>query len=110
MPKIPLRVVTHFLSKLKRTSCGPDELPFWLFRVFAHDHAPAFTNMFYILQRQHKVPSSWMMADINPLPKESQLTTLTQRRSIYLTAVIMTLFQRLIYSYNFPVFAKIIAV
>ena len=97
MPEIPLRDVTHFLSKLKRTSCGPDELPFLLFRDFAHDHAPSYTNVFYISQRQHKVPSSWMMVDIKPLPKESPLTTFTQLRSIYLTAVIVRLFPRLIY-------------
>jgi len=35
IPKIPLHVVTHFLSKLKRTACGPDDLPYKLFREFA---------------------------------------------------------------------------
>ena len=31
IPEMPLHVVTHFLSKLKRTACGPDEIPYWLF-------------------------------------------------------------------------------
>ena len=26
IPEIPLHVVTHFLSKPKRTACGPNEL------------------------------------------------------------------------------------
>ena len=39
IPEIPLHVVTQLLSKLKRTACGPDELPYWLFKEFAHDLA-----------------------------------------------------------------------
>ena len=34
IPQIPLHVVTHFLSTLKRTACGPGELPYWLFLGF----------------------------------------------------------------------------
>ena len=93
IPKIPLQVVTSFLSRLKRTASGPDELPYWLFRDFAYDLAPAITDVFNSSLRQHKVPSSWKMADIKPLPKESPLTCCTQLRPISLTAVIMRLFE-----------------
>ena len=44
IPKIPLQVVTSFLSRLKRTASGPDELPYWLFRDFAYELAPASAN------------------------------------------------------------------
>ena len=100
IPEIPLHVVTHFLSKLKRTACGPDELPYWLFRDFAYDLAPAVTDVFNSSLRQHKVPSSWKIADITPLPKESPLTSCTQLRPISLTAVIMRLFERLVYRFE----------
>ena len=46
IPEIPLHVVIQFLSKVKRTSCGPDELPYWLFKEFSHDLAPVVTNVF----------------------------------------------------------------
>ena len=46
IPEMPLHVVTHFLSKLKRTACGSDEVPYWLFRDFAHDLAPAVADVF----------------------------------------------------------------
>ena len=100
IPKIPLKVVTSFLSRLKRTASGPDELPYWLFRDFAYDLAPAITDVFNSSLRQHKVPSSWKMADIKPLPKESPLTCCTQLRPISLTAVIMRLFERLVYRFE----------
>ncbi|XP_022809436.1 uncharacterized protein LOC111346415 [Stylophora pistillata] len=100
IPTIPLHVVTHFLSKLKRTACGPDELPYWLFREFAHDLAPVVTDVFNSSLQQHKVPSSWKMADIKPIPKESPLTCCTQLRPISLTAIIMRLFERLVYRFE----------
>ena len=100
IPEIPLHIVTQLLSKLKRTACGPDELPYWLFKEFAHDLAPVVTNVFNSSLRQHKVPSSWKMADIRPLPKESPLTCCTQLRPISLTAVIMRLFERLVYRFE----------
>ena len=40
------------------------------------------------------------MADIKPLPKESPLTCCTQLRPISLTAVIMRLFERLVYRFE----------
>ena len=100
IPEIPVHVVTQLLSKLKRTACGPDELPYWLFKEFAHDLAPVVTDVFNSSLRQHKVPSSWKMADIRPLPKESPLTCCTQLRPISLTAVIIRLFERLVYRFE----------
>ena len=70
------------------------------FRDFAHDLAPAVTDAFNSSLRQHKLPSSWKMADIRPLPKESPLTGCTQLRLISLTAVIMRLFERLVYKFE----------
>ena len=88
------------LIKLKRTACGPDELPYWLFTDFAHDLAPAVANVFDSSLRQHKVPSSWKIANIESLPKEPPLTSCTQLRPISLTAVIMRLFEQLVYRYE----------
>ena len=81
---------------LKRTACGQDELPYRFFRDFAHDLAPAFADVFNSSLQQHKVPSSWKMAQIKPLPKESPLTSCNQLRPISLIAVIMRLFDRLV--------------
>ena len=43
---------------------------------------------------------NWKMADIRPLPKESPFTCCTQLRPISLTAVIMILFERLVYRFE----------
>ena len=67
---------------------------------FAHDLAPAVADVFNSSLQQHKVPSSWKMAQIKPLPKESPLTSCNQLRPISLTFVIMRLFDRLVYRYE----------
>ena len=103
---MPLHVVTQFLSKLQRTACGPDELPYWLFRDFAHNLVPAVTSVFNSSLRQHKVPSSWKMADIKPLSKESPLTSCIQHRPISFTAVIMRLFESLVYRFELSSICK----
>ena len=71
-----------------------------LFRGFAHDLALVVTDVSNSSLRLHKVPSSWKMADIKPLPKESPLTSCSQLRPISLTAVIMRLFERLVYRFE----------
>ena len=71
-----------------------------LFRGFAHDLALVVTDVSNSSLRLHKVPSSWKMADIRPLPKESPLTSCSQLRPISLTAVIMRLFERLVYRFE----------
>ena len=36
--------VTGLLNKIKRTACGPDELPFWFWRDYAYDLALVITD------------------------------------------------------------------
>ena len=67
---------------------------------FAHDLAPAVADVFNSSLQQHKVPSSWKMAQIKPLPKESLLSSFNQLRPISLTVVIMRLFDQLVYRYE----------
>ena len=84
--------------------------PSWLFRDFAQDLAPAVNDVFNSSLQRHKVPSPWKMADINPLPKESPLTSCAPLRLISLTAVIMRLLNVWLMGLNFPVLAKIISI
>ena len=100
IPETQPHVVSQFLSKHKRTACGPDGLPYWLFRDFALVLAPVVADVFNSSLRQHKVSSFWKLADITPLPKESPLTSCSQLRPISLTAVIMRLFERLVYKHE----------
>ena len=45
-PTIKVHTVWKFLSTLKRTAPGPDELPFWIWRDYAYHLAPTITKVF----------------------------------------------------------------
>ena len=97
IPTLDVHTVRRFLTRLKRTTTGPDELPYWLWRDFAHHLAPAVTSVFNSSLKQQSVPLLWKLANISPIPKESPLTVCTQLRPISLTNIIMRLFERLVF-------------
>jgi hypothetical protein len=73
IPEVSSHTVCKFLLNLKRTTAGPDQLPFWLWKDFAFDLAPIITHLFNFSLRCQTVPNLWKMADITPLPKETTL-------------------------------------
>ena len=92
--------ICNFLLNLKRTTAGPDQLPFWLWRDFAFDLAPIISHILNCSLTCQTVPTLWKMADIMPLPKESPFRTCNQLRPISLTNVIMTLFERVVFRFE----------
>jgi hypothetical protein len=97
IPVIREHIVQKFLLNLKRTSSGPDELPFWLWRDFAYDLAPIITSVFNSSLKYQTVPLLWKMANILPIPKETPLDQSNQLRPISVTNVIMRLFEKIVY-------------
>ena len=97
IPALTVSCVTESLLKLKRTASGPDGIPYWIWKEFAYDLAPVVTHIFNCSLENHTVPDLWKLADITPLPKESNFKNCTQLRPISLTNVIMRVFERLVY-------------
>ena len=89
--------VTQALINIKRTTSGPDDLPYWLFRDFGYYLAPVITDVFNASLLQHTVPLLWKEANIRPVPKELPFTSCNQLRPISLRNIIMRLFERLVY-------------
>ena len=84
-------------TQIKRTASGPDGIPYWIWKEFAYNLAPVVTHIFNCSLENHTVPDLWKLADITPLPKESNFKNCTQLRPISLTNVIMRVFERLVY-------------
>ena len=97
VPSFTVHEVTQALINIKRTTSGPDDLPYWLFRDFGYHLAPVITDVFNASLLQHTVPLLWKEANIRPAPKELPFTSCNQLRPIYLTNIIMRLFERLVY-------------
>ena len=100
IPSLSIHTVQNLLQKQKRTASGPDDLPYWFWKAFATELAPAITDIFNTSLRVSKVPSVWKFANVLPLPKESSLESSNQLRPISLTNIIMRLFERCVHKFE----------
>ncbi len=97
IPMVDEYSVWTLLIRQKRTASGPDELPYWLWRDYAHHLAPVITKIFNLSSQNQEVPLQWKLANVSPIPKEEPLKTMNQLRPISITNVIMRIFERLVY-------------
>ena len=97
IPALTVSCVTESLLKLKSTASSPDGIPYWIWKEFAYDLASVVTHIFNCSLESHTVPNLWKLADITPLPKESNFENCTQLQTISLTNVIIRVFERLVY-------------
>jgi hypothetical protein len=70
IPSLSIYTVLHQLQTLKRTSSGPDDLPYWFWKEFALEMAPIITKMFNTSLKSSSVPEIWKQANVLPVPKE----------------------------------------
>ena len=97
IPKVDIQTVETFMMKQKRTSPGPDGLPYWLWKNYAHYLALVLTKVLNLSLHEQHVPSQWKLANISPIQKESTLSDCSQLRPISLTNIIMRLFEKIIF-------------
>ena len=109
VPELSVHTVCKLLLKQKRTTSGPDELPYWFCNTYAYDIAPVITTIFNKSIKLEIVPHEWKLANLLPIPKESLCTELNQLRPISLTNISVRLFERAIYTTELsPVMEKVI--
>mgnify|MGYP002803377516 CR=1 FL=1 len=100
VPTIDEETVLQFLLKQKRTASGPDKFPYWFWRDFAYYLAPVITKLFNQSLKNQVVPTSWKLADLTPIPKESPVTACTQLRPISITDIVRQLFEKIVFKRN----------
>ena len=74
-----------FLSTLKRTASGPDEVPFLIWRDYTYQLVPTITKVFNSSLMKQLVPCLWKLANITPIPKGTPFETCSQLRPISLS-------------------------
>ena len=83
------------LFRIKRTARGPDNITFWAWKKFSLELASAITHIYNTSLATRKIPARWKSANIGPIPKETNTTSLDQLRAISVTDMIIRLFERL---------------
>lgn len=89
--------VYNALKNIKKTSCGPDDLPWFVIKQNAHNFAEPLLHIFNRCLQTGTFPESWKLAKVTPLPKKSKIQFLNDLRPVSVTAVLSRVFERLVY-------------
>ena len=84
------------LRRLRDKSCGPDELPPWIFRSLSFAFSSALTFVFNKSVSSGIIPSSFKIANVVPIPKCKNPSGFDQFRPISLLPVLSKVLERLI--------------
>ena len=88
--------VNRLLSTLKRKSCGPDSLPYWIFRNSSLSLSPVITYLFNWSIRLAHVPLCLKKAIVTPIPKISRPTNVCDFRPISLLPILSKILEKLV--------------
>ena len=66
--------IFSLLKSIKKTSSGPDEIPYWVFRECAIELTPVVNHIVNLSIGQGVVPSAWKKAYVTPVPKFTKTT------------------------------------
>jgi hypothetical protein len=88
--------VQLMLDKVKKTSPGSDNTPYWFFRRCSFHIAPVVTHLFNLSLSTGKPPEHWQKALITPIPKISKPNCFSDLRPISVTSLLSRLFERFI--------------
>ena len=76
---------------------GPDEIPNWVLKSYAHVLALPVTSIFNASLQQASVPNEWKKADVIPVPKNKIPSDITKDlRPISLTATLSKMCERFV--------------
>lgn len=83
-------------TSIKKTSPGPDKLPYWFFRYAAAELTPVVTHLIRLTLSNGTPPEAWKRAVITPVPKVTSPQNLSDLRPISVTPILSRLVEKLI--------------
>ena len=104
-PGLSDRQVLNALSNIKRTTTGPDGVPYWIWKDFSDVLTPVVKEVWNLCLRTAVWPDLWKQANLKPLPKIDVPSDYSDFRGINVTPVIARAFERVVLkSYSQKVF------
>ena len=88
--------VQRMLERIKKSSPGTDDLPYWVFQQCSYQLAPVITHIFNLSLSSGKPPMHWKKAVVTPVPKVSNPTAFTDLRPISVTPLLSRTLERFI--------------
>ena len=97
VPEITQRQLWNALTKLKRTTTGPDNILFWIWKDHAElSHSSNHSSVEFIVINS-LMAGSWKRANINPLPKVDFPKADSNYSGLNVTPVTARAFEKVVY-------------
>ena len=87
--------ISQLLSKVRHTSSGLDDLPYWLFQKCSFKLAGIVTSILNNSFSTGTVPSQCLTAVVTPVPKKSSPTELSDYRPISVSPILSRLAEKI---------------
>ena len=84
------------LSKVKRTSPGPDSIPYWFYKTCSAQLSIVMSKLVNYSITKRKVPTAWLTAHITPIPKTNPVNGPADFRPISVTSIFSRLTEKLV--------------
>ena len=96
IPILSVSEIESHLRRLRRKSCGPDGIPFWVLRDFASIISSPVTVLFNRSLRSCSVPKCFKRATISPIPKCARPSHPGDYRPISLLPILSKVLERIV--------------
>lgn len=95
--QLELWEIATAMRKCKKSSPGPINIPYFIFRLFWDILAPLYLHVWNISLKSGKFPQSYKRANLTPVPKSANASKVEDIRGISVTPISARIFERLVH-------------
>lgn len=95
--QLELSDVVSVMRKCKRTSQGPSNIPFFVFKDFWDIVAPLYLHVWNLSLKSSVFPAQYKRANLVPIPKTKSAKTADEIRGISITPIAARLFEKAVH-------------
>ena len=96
-PELTLKEVAEILRFCKRSSSGPINIPYFIFKEYWDILAPHYHHVWNMSLRSAKFPSHYKQANVLPIPKTENPRTFNDIRGVSVTPITARMFEKAVH-------------
>ena len=96
-------VLKSFLSLKSSKACGSDNIKPFVLKTFARELCYIFTYIFNLSIELKRLPATWKLSKIVPVPKSNNVKELNDLRPIALTSTLVKILERIVMNNFLPI-------
>lgn len=96
-PVIALQEVVEVMQKCRKTSPGPCNIPYFVYKEFWDLLSPPYQYLWNLSLEQAQFPSRYKKANVKAIPKNNNADTVNNIRGISITSIASRMFERIVH-------------